>query len=235
MSKFEQLCSFVVERAETAINEAQGNVYYGLNPEFDSSKLTGFDQVVANFLETKPATADEIVDVIQRNSEDPTNRTAAIEILRNLVDANVITPNATPNAVEGEPEGEPDPVALAKEPEVDVTEPVAAPVAPEDEEEETTGSAIPPPEEDESDTFEPAAVGNSRIEKIAPPADDDLNVGDEDDLDDTPTSELVRKDKQKMLKKQQQMANLVRYVYQKRGKSPEEAQAQINRLQQKAA
>jgi hypothetical protein len=232
MSKFDQLCNLVIERAEASINEAQGPVYYGLNPEFDSSKLTGFDQLVANFLETNPATADEIVDVIARNSEDPENRSAAQEVFRNLVDSNIVVTSAPPQP-EGEeaPEGEPDAAALEQEPEVDVNEPVTPPPAAEEEEEgeEEQSAPVPPPEEDEADTFEPAAAPvKSRVADVAPEADE--VPGDEDELDDTPTSQLVANERQKALRKRQQMEGLIRYLHQKRGKTPEEAQAYIDRL-----
>lgn len=233
MSTFDRLCNLVIERAESHLTEAQNTVYYGLNPEFDSSKLTGFDQLVANFLETKPATADEIVDVVQRNSEDPDNRNGAIEALRNLIDGKVIIPTTAPTAGgTEETEGEPDAAALQQEPEVDVTAPVVPPQAEEEDDEEqgsTTAGAVPPPEEDEADTFEPPTVAKNNIQDIAPPADElDDELGDEND--DTPTSELVKRENAKSARKQQQMSNLVRYIYQKRGKTPEEAEAHLQQL-----
>ncbi len=234
MSKFDQLSTLGIARAETTLLEAQGPTYYGLNPEFDSSKLTGFDQLVANFVETKAATADEIVDVIQRNSENPDDRTAALEVFRNIIDSNIVVPSAPPEAGNSEEaESEPDEAALAQEPEVkvDPTEPVVPATADEEEDEEeksTTAGAVPPPEEDEADTFEPAAQAKSRVADVSPEADE-LEDGDED-LDDTPTSELVKKDKAARLKKQQQAKGLVHYLFSKRGKSPEEADAYFNQL-----
>lgn len=223
ISKFDQLCDMVIESAETAIKNSQDKTYYSLSPEYDSSKLTGFDQLVANFLDSKTATADEIVDIIQRNSEHPDDRGPAQEVFRNLVDSNIVVQSVAPDS--DEEEKEPDASTLAKEPEVDLKEPIAPPPT-EEEEEKDEASAVPPPEEDEGDTFEPAAIAKSRVAAVSPEAED-LEDDDEDYKDDRPVADLVKAEKENNIKKDKQSDGLIRYMYAKQGKSPEDAEAYI--------
>jgi len=223
-SNFDKLYNMVVERAESTIRESANKVVYGLNPEFDPSGLTGFDKLAANFVEEKPATSDEIIDVIQRNSEDPENRNAALDVFKNLVDSNILVPTS-PTEPETAEDGEPDAAALEKEPEVEV-EPTAPVVASTDEEEDEEDDSTPVPaaDKDEEDTFAAPEV-TSGIENTA-------NTDEEDVDDDTPASVLLKREQEKKQKKRAQLSNLVKYMFQKRGKSPEEADAY---LQQAAA
>ena len=224
-SKFDDLCTLVVERAESGLSN--GTQTYGLNPEFDSSALTGYDKLAANFVEAKPATADEIINVIASNSDEPDNKQAAQAVFTNLIDSNVLIPAAA--SEEEASEGEPAAAELEKEPEVAVEEPAVAvaQVAGEEEgqEEKDEGSALPPPEEDEAATDQALGMKN-RVQDVSPEADSD--EGDEDD--DTPASVLLKREKEKTERLKQQKANLVRYLFKKRGKSPEEAEQYISHL-----
>ncbi|MCZ2337659.1 MAG: hypothetical protein LC127_05540, partial [Chitinophagales bacterium] len=91
LSKFDTLCNLIIERADASIADAKPVTVYKLNPEYNSAELTGVDRLVANFVEDVPATANDIIDVIVRNSDDTEDITSAKELFSNLLDANVIT------------------------------------------------------------------------------------------------------------------------------------------------
>lgn len=230
-SKFDNLCSLIVENTNKTIREANDTTY-GLNPEYNSSGLTGFDKLAADFVEARPATANEIVDIIRQNSENPDDRNAAQEIIRNLIDSGILVPaEAEPQG--GEAEAEPDAAALAQEPEVEV-EPAAVvqpPQAPEEEvdgtEDDATAVPTPAADSDEENTFARPEV-TSGIENTAG-GDDELN----DDLDDAPVGDLVKKEQANKAKKSQQLSNMMRYLFQKRGKSPEAAEQYIQNAKAK--
>lgn len=225
-SKFDEFASLVVERAESTTPKT--GTTYGLNPEFDSAALTGFDRLAANFVEEKPATAEEIINVIKANGDDG-NEESAISIFRNLIDSKILIPKSSEE--ETEVEGEPAAAELEKEPEVAVEDPAAAvqSVTAVDDvgEEEEEGSAVPPPEEDEADTFQQPEV-KSRVADISP---EEPEI--EDDNDDTPASVLLKKEQQKQARMKDQARKLVNYIWAKRGKSPEEAAKYLEHLKAK--
>lgn len=219
LSKFDTLCNLIIERADASIADAKPVTVYKLNPEYNSAELTGVDRLVANFVEDVPATANDIIDVIVRNSDDTEDITSAKELFSNLLDANVITVATDDTSTEDEPSDS----EISNTDDEDVNAPIVIPPesSDEDDEDEDEGSSIPPPEEDESDTFD-ANNTKSRVEDISPEAE---TISDEDE-DDIPTSELISK----ASKKRDQMVKLIKHIYSKRGKSPEEAQAHIDRL-----
>lgn len=225
LSKFDTLCNLIIERADAAIADTKPVTVYKLNPEYNSAELTGVDRLVANFIEDVPATADDIIDVIVRNSDDSDDIedvAAAKEAFSNLLDANVITVATDDNTIDDGPN---DSEISNTTDDVDVNSPIVIPPesGDEDDKDEDEGSSLPPPEEDESDTFDTDKT-KSRVEDISPEAETISDEADEDD--DTPTSELLGKAKQK----RDQMVKLIKHIYSKRGKSPEEAQAHIDRL-----
>lgn len=219
LSKFDTLCNLIIERADASIADAKPVTVYKLNPEYNSAELTGVDRLVANFVEDVPATANDIIDVIVRNSDDTEDITSAKELFSNLLDANVITVATDDTSTEDEPSDS----EISSTDDVDVNDPIVIPPesSDEDDEDEDEGSSVPPPEEDESDTFD-ANSTKSRVEDISPEAE---TISDEEE-DDIPTSELISK----ASKKRDQMVKLIKHIYSKRGKSPEEAQAHIDRL-----
>ena len=219
LSKFDTLCNLIIERADASIADAKPVTVYKLNPEYNSAELTGVDRLVANFVEDVPATANDIIDVIVRNSDDTEDITSAKELFSNLLDANVITVATDDTSTEDEPSDS----EISNTDDEDVNAPIVIPPesSDEDDEDEDEGSSVPPPEEDESDTFD-ANSTKSRVEDISPEAE---TISDEED-DDIPTSELISK----ASKKRDQMVKLIKHIYSKRGKSPEEAQAHIDRL-----
>lgn len=219
LSKFDTLCNLIIERADASIADAKPVTVYKLNPEYNSAELTGVDRLVANFVEDVPATANDIIDVIVRNSDDTEDITSAKELFSNLLDANVITVATDDTSTEDEPSDS----EISNTDDEDVNAPIVMPPesSDEDDEDEDEGSSVPPPEEDESDTFD-ANNTKSRVEDISPEAE---TISDEDE-DDIPTSELISK----ASKKRDQMVKLIKHIYSKRGKSPEEAQAHIDRL-----
>lgn len=219
LSKFDTLCNLIIERADAAIADTKPVTVYKLNPEYNSAELTGVDRLVANFIEDVPATADDIIDVIVRNSDDIEDVAAAKEAFSNLLDANVITVATDDTSTEDEPSDS----EISNTDDEDVNTPIVIPPesSDEDDEDEDEGSSVPPPEEDESDTFD-ANNTKSRVEDISPEAE---TISDEEE-DDIPTSELISK----ASKKRDQMVKLIKHIYSKRGKSPEEAQAHIDRL-----
>lgn len=219
LSKFDTLCNLIIERADASIADAKPVTVYKLNPEYNSAELTGVDRLVANFVEDVPATANDIIDVIVRNSDDTEDITSAKELFSNLLDANVITVATDDTSTEDEPSDS----EISNTDDEDVNAPIIIPPesSDEDDEDEDEGSSVPPPEEDESDTFD-ANNTKSRVEDISPEAE---TISDEEE-DDIPTSELISK----ASKKRDQMVKLIKHIYSKRGKSPEEAQAHIDRL-----
>lgn len=219
LSKFDTLCNLIIERADASIADAKPVTVYKLNPEYNSAELTGVDRLVANFVEDVPATANDIIDVIVRNSDDTEDITSAKELFSNLLDANVITVATDDTSTEDEPSDS----EISNTDDEDVNAPIVIPPesSDEDDEDEDEGSSVPPPEEDESDTFD-ANNTKSRVEDISPEAE---TISDEEE-DDIPTSELISK----ASKKRDQMVKLIKHIYSKRGKSPEEAQAHIDRL-----
>lgn len=219
LSKFDTLCNLIIERADASIADAKPVTVYKLNPEYNSAELTGVDRLVANFVEDVPATANDIIDVIVRNSDDTEDITSAKELFSNLLDANVITVATDDTSTEDEPSDS----EISDTDDEDVNAPIVIPPesSDEDDEDEDEGSSVPPPEEDESDTFD-ANNTKSRVEDISPEAE---TISDEEE-DDIPTSELISK----ASKKRDQMVKLIKHIYSKRGKSPEEAQAHIDRL-----
>lgn len=219
LSKFDTLCNLIIERADAAIADAKPVTLYKLNPEYNSAELTGVDRLVANFVEDVPATANDIIDVIVRNSDDTEDITSAKELFSNLLDANVITVATDDTSIEDEPSDS----EISSTDDEDVDAPIVIPPesSDEDDEDEDEGSSVPPPEEDESDTFDTNST-KSRVEDISPEAE---TISDEEE-DDIPTSELISK----ASKKRDQMVKLIKHIYSKRGKSPEEAQAHIDRL-----
>lgn len=219
LSKFDTLCNLIIERADASIADAKPVTVYKLNPEYNSAELTGVDRLVANFVEDVPATANDIIDVIVRNSDDTEDITSAKELFSNLLDANVITVATDDTSTEDEPSDS----EISSTDDEDVNAPIVIPPesSDEDDEDEDEGSSVPPPEEDESDTFD-ANSTKSRVEDISPEAE---TISDEEE-DDIPTSELISK----ASKKRDQMVKLIKHIYSKRGKSPEEAQAHIDRL-----
>ena len=219
LSKFDTLCNLIIERADASIADAKPVTVYKLNPEYNSAELTGVDRLVANFVEDVPATANDIIDVIVRNSDDTEDITSAKELFSNLLDANVITVATDDTSTEDEPSDS----EISSTDDEDVNAPIVIPPesSDEDDEDEDEGSSVPPPEEDESDTFDTNST-KSRVEDISPEAE---TISDEED-DDIPTSELISK----ASKKRDQMVKLIKHIYSKRGKSPEEAQAHIDRL-----
>jgi len=221
LSKFDTLCNLIIERADASIADAKPVTVYKLNPEYNSAELTGVDRLVANFVEDVPATANDIIDVIVRNSDDTEDITSAKELFSNLLDANVITVATDDDT---STEDEPSDSEISDTDDEDVNAPIVIPPesSDEDDEDEDEGSSVPPPEEDESDTFD-ANNTKSRIEDISPEAE---TISDEEEDDDIPTSELISK----ASKKRDQMVKLIKHIYSKRGKSPEEAQAHIDRL-----
>ena len=220
LSKFDTLCNLIIERADASIADAKPVTVYKLNPEYNSAELTGVDRLVANFVEDVPATANDIIDVIVRNSDDTEDITSAKELFSNLLDANVITVATDDTSTEDEPSDS----EISNTDDEDVNAPIVMPPesSDEDDEDEDEGSSVPPPEEDESDTFD-ANNTKSRVEDISPEAE---TISDEEEDDDIPTSELISK----ASKKRDQMVKLIKHIYSKRGKSPEEAQAHIDRL-----
>lgn len=220
LSKFDTLCNLIIERADASIADAKPVTVYKLNPEYNSAELTGVDRLVANFVEDVPATANDIIDVIVRNSDGTEDITSAKELFSNLLDANVITVATDDDT---STEDEPSDSEISDTDDEDVNAPIVIPPesSDEDDEDEDEGSSVPPPEEDESDTFD-ANNTKSRIEDISPEAE---TISDEEE-DDIPTSELISK----ASKKRDQMVKLIKHIYSKRGKSPEEAQAHIDRL-----
>lgn len=220
LSKFDTLCNLIIERADAAIADAKPVTLYKLNPEYNSAELTGVDRLVANFVEDVPATANDIIDVIVRNSDDTEDITSAKELFSNLLDANVITVATDDTSIEDEPSDS----EISSTDDEDVDAPIVIPPesSDEDDEDEDEGSSVPPPEEDESDTFDTNST-KSRVEDISPEAE---TISDEEEDDDIPTSELISK----ASKKRDQMVKLIKHIYSKRGKSPEEAQAHIDRL-----
>ena len=221
LSKFDTLCNLIIERADASIADAKPVTVYKLNPEYNSAELTGVDRLVANFVEDVPATANDIIDVIVRNSDDTEDITSAKELFSNLLDANVITVATDDDT---STEDEPSDSEISDTDDEDVNAPIVIPPesSDDDDEDEDEGSSVPPPEEDESDTFD-ANNTKSRIEDISPEAE---TISDEEEDDDIPTSELISK----ASKKRDQMVKLIKHIYSKRGKSPEEAQAHIDRL-----
>ncbi len=221
LSKFDTLCNLIIERADASIADAKPVTVYKLNPEYNSAELTGVDRLVANFVEDVPATANDIIDVIVRNSDGTEDITSAKELFSNLLDANVITVATDDDT---STEDEPSDSEISDTDDEDVNAPIVIPPesSDEDDEDEDEGSSVPPPEEDESDTFD-ANNTKSRIEDISPEAE---TISDEEEDDDIPTSELISK----ASKKRDQMVKLIKHIYSKRGKSPEEAQAHIDRL-----
>ncbi len=219
LSKFDTLCNLIIERADASIADAKPVTVYKLNPEYNSAELTGVDRLVANFVEDVPATANDIIDVIVRNSDDTEDITSAKELFSNLLDANVITVATDDTSTEDEPSDS----EISNTDDEDVNAPIVIPPesSDEDDEDEDEGSSVPPPEEDESDTFD-ANNTKSRLEDISPEAE---TISDEEE-DDIPTSELISK----ASKKRDQMVKLIKHIYSKHGKSPEEAQAHIDRL-----
>lgn len=219
LSKFDTLCNLIIERADASIADAKPVTVYKLNPEYNSAELTGVDRLVANFVEDVPATANDIIDVIVRNSDDTEDITSAKELFSNLLDANVITVATDDTSTEDEPSDS----EISNTDDEDVNAPIVIPPesSDEDDEDEDEGSSVPPPEEDESDTFDANNI-KSRVEDISPEAE---TISDEEE-DDIPTSELISK----ASKKRDQMVKLIKHIYSKRGKSPEEAQAHIDRL-----
>lgn len=219
LSKFDTLCNLIIERADASIADAKPVTVYKLNPEYNSAELTGVDRLVANFVEDVPATANDIIDVIVRNSDDTEDITSAKELFSNLLDANVITVATDDTSTEDEPSDS----EISSTDDEDVDAPIVIPPesSDEDDEDEDEGSSVPPPEEDESDTFDTNST-KSRVEDISPEAE---TISDEEE-DDIPTSELISK----ASKKRDQMVKLIKHIYSKRGKSPEEAQAHIDRL-----
>lgn len=219
LSKFDTLCNLIIERADASIADAKPVTVYKLNPEYNSAELTGVDRLVANFVEDVPATANDIIDVIVRNSDDTEDITSAKELFSNLLDANVITVATDDTSTEDEPSDS----EISSTDDEDVNAPIVIPPesSDEDDEDEDEGSSVPPPEEDESDTFDTNST-KSRVEDISPEAE---TISDEEE-DDIPTSELISK----ASKKRDQMVKLIKHIYSKRGKSPEEAQAHIDRL-----
>ena len=223
LSKFDTLCNLIIERADAAIADTKPATVYKLNPEYNSAELTGVDRLVANFVEDVPATAEDIIDVIIRNSEGNEDITSAQELFSNLVDSNLITATDDNTTDDNEPSDAD--ISITGDDDIDVNAPIVIPpeeTGEEEEEEEEDGSSVPPPEMDEADTFDTDTT-KSRVEDISPDAE---TVTDEEDIDDTPVSELISKDK----KKRDQMTKLIKHIYSKRGKSPEEAQAHIDRL-----
>lgn len=220
LSKFDTLCNLIIERADASIADAKPVTVYKLNPEYNSAELTGVDRLVANFVEDVPATANDIIDVIVRNSDGTEDITSAKELFSNLLDANVITVATDDDT---STEDEPSDSEISDTDDEDVNAPIVIPPesSDEDDEDEDEGSSVPPPEEDESDTFDANNI-KSRIEDISPEAE---TISDEEE-DDIPTSELISK----ASKKRDQMVKLIKHIYSKRGKSPEEAQAHIDRL-----
>lgn len=220
LSKFDTLCNLIIERADASIADAKPVTVYKLNPEYNSAELTGVDRLVANFVEDVPATANDIIDVIVRNSDDTEDITSAKELFSNLLDANVITVATDDTSTEDEPSDS----EISSTDDEDVNAPIVIPPesSDEDDEDEDEGSSVPPPEEDESDTFDTNST-KSRVEDISPEAE---TISDEEEDDDIPTSELISK----ASKKRDQMVKLIKHIYSKRGKSPEEAQAHIDRL-----
>ena len=219
LSKFDTLCNLIIERADASIADAKPVTVYKLNPEYNSAELTGVDRLVANFVEDVPATANDIIDVIVRNSDDTEDITSAKELFSNLLDANVIIVATDDTSTEDEPSDS----EISDTDDEDVNAPIVIPPesSDEDDEDEDEGSSVPPPEEDESDTFDTNNI-KSRVEDISPEAE---TISDEEE-DDIPTSELISK----ASKKRDQMVKLIKHIYSKRGKSPEEAQAHIDRL-----
>lgn len=226
MSRFDNLINTILEQAGLAEASTPSPVQYTLNPEVDSSKLsTSYDQAIANFLETKPATVEEIKEIITRSLADSNDESTTPEdIFRELVDKNIIVPASTEAPIE---DNEPDANDLAKEPEVDVNEPVTVPPEAEEEDDGIDGkdSSVPPPEEDEADTFNDTPV-KGHLDDFS----DIDNINHEDEDDDTPTSELIKKDSEKQAKKQDQLKKLTRFLFKKRGKTEQEADEYFDRL-----
>lgn len=218
--KFNQFCESVLDKASETVIEARGKTFYMVAPTVEREGLIGYENLVANFTDEKPATAEEIIDVIQRNSEEPDNHKAAVDVFRELIDSNFLS--AEVEKTPGEFENEPKPEELKDEPEVvDKKEEIETG----DEEEKEEGSPLPPPEEDEADTFErdneePSVLGKDESES-------------EEEEDDIPASTLLKKEREKKTQRSSQMVKMITNLLKRRGKSDEEIGNYLNHYQTK--
>jgi hypothetical protein len=238
ISKFTDLCNLVLENVERTLKENAEEPVYAVPAEVDRDSLSGIARLVADFTDVKPATVDEIIEMIKNNVEGATDETA-VDAIQQLVDTDTIKP-VEPSIASDEEQGpsEGDIVTTVEEPVVDPAEVVAS--ASEEEEEQESAPLVPstpvasaePEVADETD--EENTFASKPVRGAISGGEEEEDMLDDDDEDDTPTSELLKRERMGQDNKAKARDKALRYILKQRGKSDAEIEQFLNKTRSAA-
>ena len=83
-SKFTSLCNLVLENMERTLRENAAEPVYAVPANIDRDGLTGVQKVIADFTDTKPATVDEIIDIVRNENPEDSTYDISEQALTNL-------------------------------------------------------------------------------------------------------------------------------------------------------